>query len=40
VLKLVPPERRATLVARKGSEGVLQWDVILQGSAETVFFDF
>jgi protocatechuate 3,4-dioxygenase, alpha subunit len=40
-LKLVEPARRATLVARKppGREGVLEWNVILQGPDETVFFD-
>jgi protocatechuate 3,4-dioxygenase alpha subunit len=36
----VPPERRATLVARKSGEGALEWNVILQGRNETVFFDF
>ncbi len=40
VLGLVPAERRATLVARKKGEGVLEWNVILQGRNETVFFDF
>jgi protocatechuate 3,4-dioxygenase alpha subunit len=42
VLRLVPPERRATLIARRaGSEpGGLQWNVLLQGPDETVFFDF
>jgi protocatechuate 3,4-dioxygenase alpha subunit len=40
VLNLVPPERRATLVARKSGEGALEWNVILQGRNETVFFDF
>ena len=40
VLALVPKERRATLIARKtGKPGVLEWDVILQGRDETVFFD-
>jgi protocatechuate 3,4-dioxygenase alpha subunit len=40
VLALVPKERRATLVARKtGKPGVLEWNVNLQGSGETVFFD-
>ena len=40
VLGLVPAERRNTLIARKGAKaGVLQWDVILQGKDETVFFD-
>jgi protocatechuate 3,4-dioxygenase alpha subunit len=40
VLNLVPPERRATLIAKKTAEGTLEWNVILQGKNETVFFDF
>lgn len=40
VLKLVPAERRPTLVARTKGDGVLEWNVILQGKNETVFFDF
>ena len=37
----IPPERRATLVARQTiADGVLEWNVILQGEAETVFFDY
>lgn len=40
VLKLVPAERRATLIARKRPDGVLEWNVVLQGKNETVFFDF
>lgn len=40
VLKLVPAERRATLVAKKRSDGVLEWNVVLQGKNETAFFDF
>ena len=39
VLRLVPAERRATLVARKRGDGVLEWNVVLQGKNETVFFD-
>ena len=41
VLALVPAERRATLIAKKkaGKAGALEWNVILQGSDETVFFD-
>ena len=40
VLALVPKERRATLIARKtGKPGTLEWNVNLQGSGETVFFD-
>ena len=40
VLALVPAERRATLVARKKGDALLEWNVILQGRNETVFFDF
>jgi protocatechuate 3,4-dioxygenase alpha subunit len=39
VLTLVPPARRQTLVARKTADG-LEWDVILQGDHETVFFSY
>jgi protocatechuate 3,4-dioxygenase alpha subunit len=40
VLSLVEPDRRATLVARPGAAaGTFAWDVVLQGAAETVFFD-
>jgi protocatechuate 3,4-dioxygenase alpha subunit len=39
VLALVPAARRATLIARKAAAGALQWNVILQGRDETVFFD-
>ena len=40
VLALVPEKRRATLIAEQKGEGVLEWNVVLQGSNETVFFDF
>ena len=42
VLALVPPERRATLVAKRVSSrpDVLEWNVLLQGKDETVFFDY
>ena len=41
VLQSVPAERRATLVARTGGgAGALEWNVILQGQDETVFFDY
>ena len=40
VLKLVPAARRATLVARRKGKGVLEWNIVLQGKDETVFFDF
>jgi protocatechuate 3,4-dioxygenase alpha subunit len=41
VLNLVEPERRSTLIAKKtaGSPGTLEWNVVLQGPDETVFFD-
>jgi protocatechuate 3,4-dioxygenase, alpha subunit len=40
VLKLVPADRRLTLVARRAGPGVLEWHIVLQGRDETVFFDF
>ncbi len=41
VLNLVEPARRGTLIAKKvsGQAGTLEWNVILQGPGETVFFD-
>ena len=41
VLNLVEPARRGTLIAKKNSstDGNLEWNVILQGANETVFFD-
>jgi protocatechuate 3,4-dioxygenase alpha subunit len=39
VLNLVPAERRSTLIATKANDG-LEWNVILQGQGETVFFDY
>jgi protocatechuate 3,4-dioxygenase alpha subunit len=39
VLSLVAPDRRGTLIARALSDGALEWDVVLQGAGETVFFD-
>ena len=39
VLNLVPAARRATLIA-KPSGDALEWNVILQGENETVFFDY
>lgn len=40
-LNLVAPARRATLIARRsaGRADLLEWNVILQGPNETVFFD-
>jgi protocatechuate 3,4-dioxygenase, alpha subunit len=41
VLKVVPAERRATLMAKAhaGRDSLLVWDIHLQGEAETVFFE-
>ena len=42
VLALVPPERRATLIAQRqdgGPHAVYRFDIRLQGEGETVFFD-
>jgi protocatechuate 3,4-dioxygenase, alpha subunit len=41
VLNLVEPARRGTLIAKKiaGQSSTLEWNVILQGVDETVFFD-
>lgn len=40
VMQRVPAARRGTLVARRKSTGVLEWNIVLQGRNETVFFDF
>ena len=41
VLARVPAERRRTLVATATAEpGRLEWNVVLQGDDETVFFDY
>jgi protocatechuate 3,4-dioxygenase alpha subunit len=39
ILARVPAERRPTLIARRKGD-VLEWNVVLQGGGETVFFDF
>jgi len=40
VLNLVEPARRETLIGRMSRDGKqLEWNVILQGEGETVFFD-
>ena len=39
ILRQVPAARRATLVALAGDNGILRWNVNLQGAGETVFFD-
>ncbi len=42
ILQLVPAERRGTLIAKKAGADArtLEWNVILQGKDETVFFDY
>ena len=42
ILGLVPSSRRPTLIAKKSAsrKNLLEWNVILQGKGETVFFDF
>jgi len=39
IFKLVPPARRGTLIPKKNGKA-LEWNVILQGKNETVFFDY
>jgi protocatechuate 3,4-dioxygenase, alpha subunit len=41
VLNLVEPERRGTLIAKRiaGETTKLEWNVVLQGEQESVFFD-
>ncbi len=39
VLRLVPAERRDTLIATKQSGNVYRFDIHMQGDHETVFFD-
>jgi protocatechuate 3,4-dioxygenase alpha subunit len=41
ILGMVSPERRATLLASPvaGDKAVLEWNAVLQGNGETVFFD-
>ena len=39
VLSLVPEARRRTLIARDSGAGRYRFDIVLQGTGETVFFD-
>ena len=39
VLAQVPEERRSTLIAVPDGDGLLRFDIRMQGPAETVFFD-
>jgi protocatechuate 3,4-dioxygenase, alpha subunit len=38
VLALVPANRRDTLIAKRAADGAYQFDIRIQGDAETVFF--
>ena len=38
-LKLIEAGRRHTLIAKKSRDGWLEWNIVLQGADETVFFD-
>jgi protocatechuate 3,4-dioxygenase alpha subunit len=41
VLQRVPPERRDTLIGRRGSSASsVEWNIVLRGEGETVFFDY
>ena len=40
VLASLPAERRDTLIARRTGDATLEWNVVLQGEGETVFFDY
>lgn len=40
VLKLVPADRRRTLIAKAAASATLEWNIYMQGANETVFFDF
>jgi protocatechuate 3,4-dioxygenase, alpha subunit len=42
ILLLVPADRRATLVAKRlpQAKATLQWNLVVQGENETVFFEF
>jgi|SRR5579884_556348 len=39
ILKLVPADRRGTLIAKKQANGVYRFDIRMQGENETVFFE-
>jgi len=39
VLAAVPPDRRATLIARSDGDNAYRFDIHMQGAQETVFFD-
>ena len=39
ILHLVPAERRDTLIARYAGSGIYEFNIVLQGTDETVFFE-
>jgi protocatechuate 3,4-dioxygenase, alpha subunit len=39
ILQLVPAQRRATLIARRKDTGEYEFNIVLQGARETVFFE-
>jgi len=39
ILPLIPIERRQTLIARRAADGSYEFNVVLQGERETVFFE-
>jgi protocatechuate 3,4-dioxygenase alpha subunit len=40
ILKLVPADRRSTLIAKIAAPATVEWNIHMQGANETVFFDF
>ncbi|ADG77254.1 Protocatechuate 3,4-dioxygenase, alpha subunit OS=Tsukamurella paurometabola (strain ATCC 8368 / DSM / CCUG 35730 / CIP 100753 / JCM 10117 / KCTC 9821 /NBRC 16120 / NCIMB 702349 / NCTC 13040) OX=521096 GN=Tpau_0616 PE=3 SV=1 [Tsukamurella paurometabola] len=40
LLSTLPTDRRSTVIAQRGDDGSLRWDIRLQGERETVFLDF
>jgi protocatechuate 3,4-dioxygenase, alpha subunit len=40
VLALVPGHRRGTLIAKPVSSNMFEWNIVLQGEGETVFFEY
>jgi len=39
VPEAVPADRRATLISQPAGENYLRFDIVMQGTGETVFFD-
>ena len=40
ILQQVPAARRATLIARNTGPATYEWNIVMQGEHETVFFDY